>query len=327
MANDTLDNLLALIQASTQQKPVETANVGGANLLVNRPQNALSFINSAATGYNAMNALNQKQQFYKEAAAIAQMQGTPEEKMNALGALALKHKGDYGLGLKDIFDQYASQNKAEQTNKALKDIYGIDESGNLVLKGQVPAKSQVLAKEKPLALSPTLEKVKQSRLENIINAFENAKPQSDMIANAEDSLKRIPQGRLGAIKIKYLMEADPNNPILTDWQNIKMVMTDAQLLNTAKTKGAISDKEMELFAKASANDDLLSIPRIIPVIAKLKRFLEAEKSRAVNAYRNIYKDEQSQSDLQQILDSYGYKGNSDTGNSDLDAVKKKYGLS
>ncbi len=86
---------------------------------------------------------------------------------------------------------------------------------------------------------------------------------------------------------------DPNNPLFRDWQKVKMVLTDAQLMYTAKTKGAISDREMELFSKAAANDDIALKPAIIPVLNKMRKFLEAENRTKVRTYQKLYGEDAS----------------------------------
>jgi hypothetical protein len=85
--------------------------------------------------------------------------------------------------------------------------------------------------------------------------------------------------------------ADPNNPMLGKWQVIKGVLTDAQLMNTAKTKGAISDKEMALFATAAANDDIASLPRMLPVFDKLMAFMDAEEKAKKESFKKIYRED------------------------------------
>ena len=142
--------------------------------------------------------------------------------------------------------------------------------------------------------SASLITAKNKRTEELYATFENNKVNRDMIANAEDSLSRLQGGIVGKVKMDLMKNLDPNNPLLQDWQNVKMVLTDAQLLNTAKTKGAISDPEMELFAKAAANDDLTSIPRIIPVLNKLKEFLDAEEQMQVNTFKRLYGEDPMQ---------------------------------
>ena len=140
-------------------------------------------------------------------------------------------------------------------------------------------------------LSPAIEKLRIKDTQDILSTVRSNEVARNNIAMAEQSLKNIPQGLGGKIKLNYLKNFEPNNPILTDWQNVKMVLTDAQLLNTAKTKGAISDREMDLFATAAANDDLGSISRIKPIFTKLINFMNAEERAKREAYARNYGEE------------------------------------
>lgn len=144
---------------------------------------------------------------------------------------------------------------------------------------------------------------KDKRTEDLITTIETNNVKREMLSKAQKSLSKIPTGLLGSIKVKMLNSYDPNNPLLGDWQNVKAVLTDAQLMNTAKTKGAISDREMELFSKAAANDDVQSIARIKPVLEKLSKFMDAEEHSKMNSFKKIYGEDPSQwPELQQEND-------------------------
>lgn len=108
------------------------------------------------------------------------------------------------------------------------------------------------------------------------------------LADARSALPNVPQGLMGKLKVEYAKRFNPNDPMLADWQKIKMIGTDAQLMNTAKTKGAISDQEMTLFAQAAANDDIMSTPRLKPVLDKLEAVINAEESGMFGAYERNY---------------------------------------
>src|SRR3990167_4018996 len=135
--------------------------------------------------------------------------------------------------------------------------------------------------------SPSRQIAKDKRTQSLFDQLETNAIKKDMISKALESLPKVPQGFSGKWQVKAMKQVDPTNPILGDWQNIKSVLTDAQLMNVAKTKGAISDREMELFAQAAANDDTMSIARMKPVIERLSNFLEAQDSSAINSYRKI----------------------------------------
>lgn len=146
-------------------------------------------------------------------------------------------------------------------------------------------------------LSPSMQKLKAQDTGKILEMFETNKSKSALIDEVFDVVEKIPQGKIGSAKIAS-MGILGTNPILTDVQKIKMVLTDAQLLNTAKTKGAISDKEMELFSAAAANNDF-SAPRIKPVLKKLKDFMKADETAAREAYIRNYGEDPIRGSAQQ----------------------------
>ena len=140
-------------------------------------------------------------------------------------------------------------------------------------------------------LSPSLQNQKDKRIQNIFDTLEGNKVKRQKIDKATGSLSKIPTGLAGKVQTAWMKNMDPNNPILTDWQQIKSVMTDAQLQSVAKTKGAISDREMELFAQAAANDDIMSVARMKPVLEAMKSALASSEESLLNSYRRIYPGE------------------------------------
>lgn len=136
--------------------------------------------------------------------------------------------------------------------------------------------------------SAYLQAAQDKRTENFITAVENNNVKRDGILEAQDAMKRISSGFYGKVSRNFLKNLSPDSPILGDWQKIKMVLTDAQLANVAFTKGAISDAEMRLFSDSAANDDLMSIPKIIPVMKKVLNFVNASEKAAAKSYGKIY---------------------------------------
>ena len=145
-----------------------------------------------------------------------------------------------------------------------------------------------------LEQSPFYQNQKNKRTEELISTSEQGKVQKDMIAQAQGATGKIPTGIGGRMKMWWNKMFDPENPQMGEWQKIKMVLTDAQLMNTAKTKGAISDREMALFSRAAANDDIASIQAMKPVFEKLVKFIDMEKSSKVKSYKAIYKEDPSE---------------------------------
>ena len=143
-------------------------------------------------------------------------------------------------------------------------------------------------------LSPSQQIQKNKLISSIYSQIEGNKVKREQIAQAKDSLTRLPKGKIGGMYSNLISQFDPENPIAADWQKVKSVLTDAQLLFTARTKGAISDREMELFSKAAANDDMASVARMSPVLDRLQSFIDAEQNAAVNSFSEIYGEDPMQ---------------------------------
>lgn len=115
----------------------------------------------------------------------------------------------------------------------------------------------------------------------------------DEVRKVREAAERVSGGIVGKTQRDIASLLNPKSPILADFQLIKSLLTDITLLNTAKTKGAISDQEMDLFKEAAANDDLFSIQKIKPVLDKLLRFSEDERNNAMDSFNSVFKDEDS----------------------------------
>ena len=164
-------------------------------------------------------------------------------------------------------------------------------------------------------LSVSQQIAKDKRTQAIFDMVESNKVKKGFIERAKTSLPNIPGGRIGKFQIGIMKQFDQDNPILKDWQNLKSVLTDATLMNTAKTKGAISDREMELFAQASANDDLVSVSRMGDALDRLKSTLDASEKSAMGSYKQIYNEDPSQWFDENAVPG----GNVETGNKKEDA--------
>lgn len=152
--------------------------------------------------------------------------------------------------------------------------------GRVITKPGTPSASRLNAKDK--------------RTEELFGMFETNSVKRDMIDKAKTSLPNVPQGLIGKGQMWWMKNFDPNNATLTDWQNVKAVLTDAQLMKTAMTKGAISDKEMGLLGQAAANDDVQSVARMKPVIDRLSSFLDADEDAALGGYKRMYGEDPGQ---------------------------------
>lgn len=140
-------------------------------------------------------------------------------------------------------------------------------------------------------LSPGQQIQKNKATQNLFEIIERNKVKKQALSKAISSLGSLPTGRIGSMKVWAMKNFDPENPKMEDWQNVKSVLTDAQLMNVAKTKGAISDREMELFSQAAANDDLISVSRMRPVLSRLSDFMQAEENAAIGSYKQSYNED------------------------------------
>ena len=140
-------------------------------------------------------------------------------------------------------------------------------------------------------LTPSQLNQKNKRISDIYSTVETNKIKRNQLNKAREVLPTLPQGLGGKIQVEVMKRFDPNNPTMEGWQNVKSVLTDAQLMNVAKTKGAISDREMELFAQAAANDDMVSVARMKPVLDRLAQFLDAQESSQMDAFQQMYDED------------------------------------
>lgn len=143
------------------------------------------------------------------------------------------------------------------------------------------------------------------------------------IQSALNSVNKLPKGIVGKISIETLRRTDPNNPIIGEWQNIKSILGNNQLLYTAMTKGAISDREMEAFQKMAANDDFNSLPGVSASLNRLREFVANETKSKADAYRLNYGDEE----YSRVFDLVsGNKQETKQENAGIQDLFSKYGL-
>lgn len=234
-----------------------------------------------------------------ELAASAKLAGTKIEPSN----LRLYH---------ELWKQAGRGQANEKGLKRLAEYSGID---------------KLVGDKKEDELSPSLQYRKDKRTEDLLTTIETNKPRKLMVTEAEDAAKRISSGIYGKVQRGWDKNLAPNSPALADYQKIKMVLLDAQLANVAFTKGAISDAEMKLFGEASANDELMSNPRMQVVFNKLNRFMKAQETAKINAYKKIYKDDPTEwPELKDGMESYVESNNNGTGPMDNSGQKTYAGL-
>lgn len=215
-------------------------------------------------------------------AAIGIIQDNPDLASSQQGknATIYLQKGMTKEAKELIGDYYTKKYKEEQSEKEFKRQRELKQ---IEITGKKEAASSTLP--------PALQKAKDKRAEDFIKIHENRRLKSDRLNAAEDALKKMPTGLAGKVITKYKSMMDPNDPVLAAWQKVKSVLTDATLMNTANTKGQISDKEMEEFKKAAANDELISPQRIGVILKILKDDLEEKESSAAKTYQYLYKED------------------------------------
>lgn len=125
---------------------------------------------------------------------------------------------------------------------------------------------------------------KRKQQKEFTEEYADAQNNLRFINEAEPLIDTLPKGLGGKIQSSWMKNFDADNPILGNWQKIKAILTDTTLLQSMKTKGAISDKEMEEFKQAAANDSLISGPRIKSAFERYKRILETESKSKVDSY-------------------------------------------
>ena len=158
---------------------------------------------------------------------------------------------------------------------------------------------------------------KDKRTEELFDTFEQGRLKREEIAAAKEAAKNITGGVFGQMQRNFLGKFKPNDKQLGEWQKIKMVLTDAQLMNTAKTKGAISEKEMELFKQAAANDDMGSIAAMSTVFDRLIKAIESDEKAKISAYKRSFGEDPTQWDEFQ---QYNYGNEQQYGNEQNDPL-------
>jgi hypothetical protein len=153
---------------------------------------------------------------------------------------------------------------------------------------QVGPQGPVFEPDTPPEMTAGQRLAKDKATQSIFDMVESNKVRKESILKAKDSLKRIPTGLPGKLQTEWMKRFDTDNPLLTDWQNVKSVLTEAQLDYVAKTKGAVSDKEMILFGQAVGNDDLPSVARMSGQMDKLIKHMDAQEQAKFKAYTKIY---------------------------------------
>lgn len=142
--------------------------------------------------------------------------------------------------------------------------------------------------EKSQELSPSERNLKRKMQKEFSDKYSVNQVNLQLLDEAEPLVDTLPQGLTGKATLAYLRAFDSSNPVLGDWQKVKSLLTDTTLLNTMKTKGAITDREMDEFKKAAANDDLISVPRIKAAFQKYRMMLNAENEGALNSFWMSY---------------------------------------
>lgn len=136
--------------------------------------------------------------------------------------------------------------------------------------------------------SPSMMARREKATTDLYDTVQRANLNFDKIDRGLESAPRLPQGLFGSWQIKAKNLFGSQDPMLADWQNMKSLLTDAQLKYTAQTKGAISDREMALFQKAVANDDIQNVMRQKNVLEAFKRAVASDQEAKANAFSRSF---------------------------------------
>lgn len=177
---------------------------------------------------------------------------------------------------------------------AMQSLQGIVGQNGMRLKSYKMPNGMTLEADSPDAALTAGQKTAKDKMTNeIFETVEINNQKRKLIDEAESVLPNLPTGLIGSWEMKFKDISGKPDKKLEDWQKVKAVLTDAQLLNTAKTKGAISDKEMDLFAQAAANGSIQSVSKITPVLKKLRGFIDAQEKAMKGAYKKNYGEDPS----------------------------------
>lgn len=153
---------------------------------------------------------------------------------------------------------------------------------------------QPISYENPEILTPGQRTLKDKATQKIFETVEMNQAKKTSLDKALEGSGTIPQGWWGKQRVN-MAKSWPvtrglfgvNDKTIQDAQEMKIALTMGTLAETAYTKGAISDQEMNLFKDAAANNDFNS-PAVFPVLEKIRRYLDAEESGLMGAYKQNY---------------------------------------
>lgn len=154
--------------------------------------------------------------------------------------------------------------------------------------------AQAFKARNPNEMSASRLNQKDKRTTELFQQLERNKTRKASIARAKTALPTIPTGIGGQINIKTQKFLGTKDPMLAEWQNLKSLLTDSTLLQTANTKGAISDQEMALFKEAAANDKVSNEPMMQEALDHLYRYIDTEEQALVNSYKHNYNEDPMQ---------------------------------
>jgi hypothetical protein len=185
------------------------------------------------------------------------------------------------------------------------------ETGKLEVTSTTPPKGAKIISEKP-SLSPILQKQKTKDTSELTSVLSRNELTKQYVTEALNATDNIPSGAIGLLQRKGMEWFDPNNPILAEWQKVKTVLSDVQLGKLQFTKGAISDREMEFFATAVANNNISSVPKIKMILNRALSELEADEEAKKSAYiKNWGKEIESEEQLPQPQEQEDFSQMSD----------------
>jgi len=214
---------------------------------------------------------------------------------------------------KQQMQQQAQQNQAEnlyrtqQLSQKAQEIALADPAKNKYLRAEMATqnrsrmadaryKEAYVSGELAPKMSPSRMNAKDKRTEELITTISENQTQRELIDDASVALTNLTKGLGGKIERGFSKRLAADNPLLGDYQKVKMVLTNAQLRESLMLKGAISDVENKWLAEAAANDDLLSTPRAEVVFSSILKKMDAMDDSKLSSYKRIYGEDPNEWD-------------------------------
>ena len=218
----------------------------------------------------------------------------------------LKRQSENDPNSLDYQTKQANINFTKERTKLAEAGYVQDENGKITKVAEVKPESS------------TERIFKRKELDELAAEAENTRQQSGLVENAIPAIQNIDRGFVANAKRSWNKFFGQDNPDLADWQSLKSILTGIQLDMSDRTKGAISDREMETFQKAVANDDFATAMQQTKVLNAYYNKIHGRLDSKMSAYEDMFNEDPRQFRSMQNLPVrkeglFGSNGNSGGG--------------